>query len=187
VEILYVFLAAAFGYIGVALHKRSEFVRSTAVEIDSVLHRVENYLKSDDTFLARNAFLNNLVDMLEDAERVALELPDRLLKPVQDQIHLAMYVVHKCFGENEREHQPIHAAIVGTREVVAPLLRPYVFPPSTAKPRSFPDPVEFVNLIRTHDTDEAFRRAGEYHDRAGWPTGLLGELEEIDRSTRTAS
>lgn len=135
-QVAYLVLAAAFGYFAVALHKRYEFVRSTAVEIDALLHRAENLLKSDEALRLKPSFLNPLIEVLEDAERLALGLPDRLLKPAQEQIHMANYVVTKAFGDNKPEHLPIHAAIVGAREVVAPLLRPYVFPPRTAKPKS---------------------------------------------------
>ncbi len=70
----------------------------------------------------------------------------------------------------------------GAREVLAPLLRPHLFPPRAGKPKSFPGPDAFVKLIRTHGVDEAFRIAATYHDKVGYPAGFLGELEMMDGS-----
>jgi hypothetical protein len=181
-QVLYVFLAAAFGYLAAALHKRYEAVRSTAVEVDLAIHRVLNLLKADDAGVPSG--LNDQIEVLEEAETHALGLPNRLLRPVRSQIHTAMFVVEKSFGESTPEFLPTHAAIEGVREVLAPLLRPHLLPPRAGKPKSFPEPDEFSRLIRTRGVEEAFAVAGTYHDKVGYPAGFLGELWEAERRFR---
>ena len=44
-QVLYVFLAAAFGYLAAVTHKRYESVRSTAVGVDLSLHRLLKLMK----------------------------------------------------------------------------------------------------------------------------------------------
>ena len=139
-ELVYIAVAAAFGYLATTVHKYYEVRRSIAAEIDASLTDALD-LALGDTITSNKDELNGLLALLRRVEHQTAPLPSRTRSPVHDQIHVVTELAYLLwnrdhfFGPWVLQHA-LHAA----REVVAPLLYPpFLIPRRPGKPAYFPD------------------------------------------------
>jgi hypothetical protein len=173
VELLYLVVAAAFGYVATIVHKRYEVNRATALDIDTNLQEALD-IALQDAVMTDKDLADQLVALLRRAEHRTVALPPRTQSRIHDQVHLVTYLAYNAldpsrFTESNDEDEPIGAEIMGdwfvqmaihaARETVAPLVRPALIPRGPGKPTSFYTPESFAKIIKADGRKHALRKA----------------------------
>jgi hypothetical protein len=144
VELVYVAVAAAFGYLATIVHKYYEVRRSVAAEIDASLTDALD-LALGDTITSNKEELNGLLAMLRRVEHQTTPLPESSRVPVYNQIHVVTELAYDLWNEDHMLGPwLLQLALHAAREVLTPLLYPpFLIPRRPGKPKSFPDLASF--------------------------------------------
>jgi hypothetical protein len=148
VELVYIGVAAASGYLATLVHKRYEVERSIAAEIDGLLQDVLDHALLD-TATSDHDLQNSIIARLRSAGHRTLLLSRRVRDPVRDQVEVTTALAYHLW---DRDHVVgpllLQLSIAAAREVLAPLIRaPVVLPRRPGKPVSFPDLRTFTSMM----------------------------------------